>query len=124
MVVLPSGAVSACFEVHDTRHPLAKDLIIGSLQDGHLRLDEERWRMIVSRTVDKISYCNDCFCKYSCAGDCIGKTFASDTIGNFQSSPRCRLNRELTKHLLLSSIAASDGVWIGELEEPEADEYE
>jgi uncharacterized protein len=111
LVVLSGGELSTCVEVHDTNHPMARDFIIGKIVDDQVTIDVEQWRRIVSRTVNNISYCKDCFCKYHCAGDCIRKTFSAKSEDSFKPSPRCRLNRELTKFLLLKKIATSDGLW-------------
>ena len=51
-LVLPTGELSACFEVHSPDHPLAPDMLIGRLQDDRLLLDEARWRRISGRQME------------------------------------------------------------------------
>lgn len=113
LVLLPSGEVSACFEVHNLKHPLASSLIIGKLNAGGLDLRTERWQCIMARQADAIPFCHDCFCKYHCAGDCLGKTFDAQDRAGFRPSVRCRINRELLKYLLAKKIAAQAGLWLG-----------
>ena len=115
LVLLQTGDVSACFEVHSRNHPLATNLIIGRLSHGEVAINRRRWRLIAGRTADRIAFCRDCFCRYHCAGDCLAKTFSSDRAGHFRPSPRCAINRELTKRLLVRKIADGHGIWMGNL---------
>ncbi len=50
-------------------------------------IDEEKLRRIRALTVDHYPECEDCFCKYTCAGDCPDLRFIS--------KPNCELTREL-----------------------------
>jgi uncharacterized protein len=113
LVLLPTGEVSSCFEVHNLKHPLAGSLIIGQLAETGLELRVQRWQCIMARKVDAIPYCRDCFCKYHCAGDCLGKTFDAKNSAGFRPSVRCRINRELLSYLLAKKVAAHAGLWLG-----------
>ena len=113
LVLLPTGEVSACFEVHNLKHPLAGSLIIGKLGESGVELRAQRWQCIMARQVDAIPYCRDCFCKYHCAGDCLGKTFDAKNAAGFRPSVRCRINRELLSYLLAKKVAARAGLWLG-----------
>jgi len=112
LIVLPTGEVSTCFEVYSPEHPLAKHLLIGKIEDNGLKIDKKKWRRIACRTVDRIYYCGDCFCKFSCAGDCLAKTFDCRGSSLFKPSIRCKINQELTKYLLLKKIAQGRGLWM------------
>lgn len=114
LVVLQTGEVSACFEVHNVHHPLAWHFLVGRLQDGQLELDRRRWLRLANRTGDRIRFCSDCFCKFHCAGDCLGKTYCAGGVDRFRPSPRCVINQELTKHLLARKMAQHHGMWLGQ----------
>lgn len=114
LVVLQTGEVSTCFEVHNVRHPLARHFLVGRLQDGQIELDRRRWLRIANRTGDRIRFCSDCFCKFHCAGDCLGKTYCAGGVDRFRPSPRCVINQELTKHLLVRKMAQHHGMWLGQ----------
>lgn len=114
LVVLQTGEVSTCFEIHNVNHPLAQDFIFGRIRDRKLSFDEEKWRKTVSRNVQEIPYCHNCFCKFHCAGDCIARTFSSRNASHFKPSVRCKINRELTKYLILKKISQGNGFWVGE----------
>ncbi len=115
LVVTPSGELSACFEVYSRTHPLADRFYFGRLgADGSLDIDFKKLHELLDpRDPDRLSYCRDCFVKWSCAGDCLSKTFSISGGQNFRPSPRCRVNRELTRFLLLGKIAAGGGFWSG-----------
>lgn len=115
LIVLPTGDVSTCFEVHSKEHPLSQQLLIGRIGE-RLEIDKDKWKMIAFRTVEKISFCEDCFCKFHCAGDCLGKTFDCRSSNLFKPSIRCKINQELTKYLLIKKIARNKGLWIGKYE--------
>jgi len=112
LIVLPTGEISSCFEIHNVNHPLANDFIFGRIQNGRLYFDEKRWHDTISCTIENISYCMDCFCKYHCAGDCLTKSFHRADGTDFKPSFRCKINRELTKHFILKEIAKNNGIWI------------
>jgi len=112
LIVLPTGEISTCFEVYSKEHPLAQQLLIGKISEG-LEIDKEKWKKIAFRTVEKIPYCEDCFCKFHCSGDCLGKTFDCRSSSLFKPSIRCKINQELIKYLLIKRIAQNRGLWIG-----------
>jgi len=118
LIVLPTGEISTCFEVYSKEHPLAEQLLIGVISEG-LEIDKEKWKKIAFRTVEKIPYCKDCFCKFHCAGDCLGKTFDCRNNSLFKPSIRCKINQELIKYLLIKRIAQNKGLWIGKCEAKE-----
>jgi len=114
LVLTPEGDVTTCFEIYSRRHPHCERFFVGQYQpDAGFVIDEEKLHRHFARTVDRLPYCEACFCKWHCAGDCAAKTFAEDN-GGFQSSERCRINCELTKYLLLKRIQESPGsIWLG-----------
>ncbi len=117
LVVTPRGELTACFEVYSSRHPLARHFFFGRIDEsGRPVLDKNKLRSLLdSRAPERLEYCRECFCKWHCAGDCMAKTFSESGPDKFKPTPRCRVNRELTKYLLLKYISSGGGVWRGSL---------
>lgn len=114
LVVTPEGDITTCFETYSREHPLSKHFIVGTYKgDGQFSFDEEKIRHHFSRTIERIPYCEACFCKWHCAGDCAIKTLSEETIDGFHSTERCFVNQELTKHILLNKIQEDGGlIWV------------
>ena len=110
------GSVSACYEVFVEDVPYARRFIYGrydhsrqTFQFALSVLDHLR-----KRTVDRSAFCEGCFCKWSCGGDCYYKSLAVHGDGPFQGTDRCHIIRELTKDQLLAKIESSGGFcWQG-----------
>ncbi|NIM91423.1 MAG: radical SAM protein [Candidatus Aminicenantes bacterium] len=113
-VVTPEGDVTTCFETYGRDHPLGDQFIVGRFRrDAGFSLHKKKIEDHFNRTVEDISYCEGCFCRWHCAGDCAIKTYSEETPEGFQPTRRCYLNQELTKFLLLKNIKESQGlVWI------------
>jgi uncharacterized protein len=62
-------------------------------------------------SVQQREFCQGCFAKWTCAGDCYHKALTISGPGEFQGSDRCHITRELTKDQLLEKIAASGGLF-------------
>lgn len=112
LVVTPDGDVTTCFEVYGRAHPLSHQFIVGDYKgNGEFSIDKDRIQNHLFRTIQHIPYCEDCFCKWHCAGDCAIKTISGDT-GGFQPTDRCMVNQELTKFLILNKIKENKGlIW-------------
>ena len=115
-VVTPEGDVTTCFETYGREHPLSQQFFVGTYQGkGDFLIDEEKLRRHFDRTIQRISYCEQCFCKWHCAGDCAIKTVAGKNGEGFRPSARCLANQELSKFLILEKIQASGGLlWINQ----------
>jgi uncharacterized protein len=113
-IVTPDGDVTTCFETYGRDHPLSDQFIVGRFQrDAGFNLYKRKINDHFNRTVEDISYCDGCFCRWHCAGDCAVKTYSMETGEGFQPTRRCYLNQELTKFLLLKNIKESGGlIWI------------
>lgn len=57
------------------------------------------------------AFCQGCFAKWTCAGDCYHKALTVSGNEEFQGSDRCHITRELTKDQILAKIAASGGLF-------------
>lgn len=112
LVVMQSGEVTCCFEVHGPGHPLARDLVLGRLDEHGLQVDESRWRSLTTRTSESLEHCRDCLCRYHCQGDCLSRTLGAGAGDEAVPSVRCDINRRITAFLLLKGIERMGGVWL------------
>ena len=64
-----------------------------------------------SQSVDNRAFCEGCFAKWTCGGDCYHKSLAVNGPGEFQGTDRCHIIRELTKDQILAKVAESGGLF-------------
>jgi len=117
LIVNHDSELTACYEVYDREHALSDLFFYGTLdENGELHIDKAKRTRLSDKIEARKARCRekDCFCYYHCAGDCPPKAFHAEKIGHDGFSPRCRLNRELTKELLLNYVEKSGSVWHGE----------
>ena len=119
LIITPDGDVTTCFETYSREHPLSQKFIVGSYNKrGQFSIDNVKLRSHFSHTVQNISYCESCFCKWHCAGDCATKTSSNGSEGGHYPTDRCLVNQELTKFMILKRIKESEGlIWIDENKE-------
>jgi len=110
--VSPAGNISACHEVADEHQPWAERFFYGraSTEPSGYRFDEPVYTALRAQTVDRLDYCDGCFAKWNCAGDCYHKALHWDPA-DFAGAGRCEITRALTKDQILEKIAASGGVF-------------
>jgi uncharacterized protein len=111
LIVTPAGDVVTCYEVVDDRHPLAAISTVGHLDPGRLVHDRDKRSALRARVADRRARCVDCYCFWTCAGDCYVRAFRPGPDGHLARGERCRMNRTLTSELLLRLIAEAGGVW-------------
>ena len=121
LIVTPQGSLVACYEMTNPAHPLISLCTVGRLEAGQVLVDQARREALLSRLAERRAECRDCFCYWHCGGDCHAKALYPGADTTPITSARCRMNREITTHLLLSYIAASGdgpagtpGVWRGQ----------
>lgn len=93
------GNVSACYEVFLETLPRAERFY------GRFDADEQQFRFELPvlnkvprrQTVDQHPFCDGCFAKWSCGGDCYHKAMAVNGTPEFKGTDRCHLIRELTQ---------------------------
>lgn len=104
--VMPEGVVSSCFEVCDPEDPRAEIFHYGyfDARIGKYVFDDEKIRSLRRLTVDNIAYCQDCFCRWHCAGDCPAKVVERAGRLAHSGSERCKINREITLQQLIYII--------------------
>lgn len=111
--VTADGSVSSCYEVFLEGDPRAETFLYGryDASAATYRFDADVLDRLRRRTVDQLPYCQGCFAKWSCGGDCFHKALA---VGgpDFQGTERCHVIRELTLDQILERISDSGGlVW-------------
>jgi uncharacterized protein len=109
--VTPEGFVSSCFEVTDASDPRAELYHYGRYDENRrgFTIDEDRVARLRRLRVENISQCQDCFCKWHCAGDCLAKALPGTRPEDHVGSPRCSLNREITRFQLESVANRESG---------------
>ncbi len=63
------------------------------------------------QSVEHRPYCQGCFAKWSCGGDCYHKSLTVNGAGEFSGTDRCHITRELTKDQIVEMIAAHGGLF-------------
>lgn len=111
LVVAPGGMIVACYEVASQDHPLYALSSFGAIEGREVRVDQENRARLQGLIAERRATCRDCFCYWSCGGDCYARVFMDESDGHLIKSHRCDLNREITKQLLLNLIEENNGVW-------------
>jgi uncharacterized protein len=119
----PHGNVSSCFEVFSENNDHADEFFYGrpDNDDGyHFNLDT--LNRLRHQAVEHKPFCEGCFAKWHCAGDCHHKSRSVSGEQEFQGSDRCHITRELTKDQILDRIQSAGGLFWHELPEALHDE--
>ena len=103
--VTPDGLVTSCYEVVDAGHPLASEFIYGRFDPGagSFEIDAEKLGRLKTLVVPNKPYCDHCFCRWQCAGDCPVRVRGT-RVDYLSPSPRCGMNQKITAHLLKSLL--------------------
>lgn len=117
LVVNALGNLVACYEVASETHPLAELSIIGQIENGVPAINAPARNRLHDTISERRANCRECFCYWSCAGDCYSRAFLPGEGGHLQRSARCELNRYLLEKLLLNRIAEGNGLWFSDCRE-------
>lgn len=112
LIVTPEGALVACYTTTHSSHPLAPLTTIGRIQDGKIQIDESARTLLHQLMKERRQACRECYCFWSCAGDCFAKYLTPQHGGHLVYDGRCDINRSLLRDLMLQRMAASQGVWM------------
>lgn len=109
----PDGNVSACYEVFSEQSAWAGVFFYGRPDEGTggYRFDAAALEGLRGQAVQHRPYCEGCFARWHCAGDCYHKSLTVNGPGEFAGSDRCHITRELTKDQILARIGAAGGVF-------------
>lgn len=96
--VTPEGYVTSCYEVDDRQDARAELFHYGyydtNQHDFVFNMSKiDRLRKL---HVANLEYCQNCFCKWHCAGDCLAKALKDRQGDSHSGSPRCNINRAIT----------------------------
>lgn len=94
-IVLPDGKVSCCSRVTTLDHELADTFIYGDYNNKHrtFAINKSRLDGLQQLNVHRNDRCQNCFCKWHCAGNCIVRSMSND--GHWDMM--CYVTRELVK---------------------------
>ncbi len=105
--VTPEGWITSCYEVLSTADPFSETFFYGRFNPESKKIDIDHVKRdkLFELSVTNKSFCDKCFCKWHCAGDCAVKSLHSEQITDTAALPdRCYINRELTKDQLIEAI--------------------
>ncbi|MGD2253199.1 MAG: radical SAM protein [Anaerolineales bacterium] len=111
LIVNGAGQVVSCYELTASDHPMQAISVIGNMQSGQVELDLNVRRRLHNLLAQRREACQDCFCYWSCAGDCYVRALPSPDSAPAYRGERCSINRALTEALLLKRIAEGGGIW-------------
>lgn len=105
------GNVSACYSCFSEEDKLAKVFFYGKpdVQSQGYVFDTPALDKLRTWAVRHLDFCQGCFAKWHCAGDCYYNALNVNQPGEFSGSERCHITRELTKDEILERIVASCG---------------
>ena len=93
--VTPDGWLTTCYEVTDASDPRSQTFFFGRIDaEGTLQIDAEKRALLNSLQVENLPFCQDCYGKWHCAGECPAKLGHDDYLGE-RGHDRCQLNRRL-----------------------------
>jgi len=102
--ITPEGFITACFEIASPEDPKSEIFFYGKINEHEeVVIDDRKRKFLHELTVDNLEFCNDCFAKWHCAGDCVAKIGHSDLLGD-RGHDRCELNRQMVKDKLLKIL--------------------
>ena len=96
--VTPLGDVTACYEVSYRSDARSERFFFGhyDYELGDFVFDQKKLDELSKLNVHNIAFCNDCFCRWHCAGDCAAKVLDGISLEEHSGSVRCEINRALT----------------------------
>jgi uncharacterized protein len=117
----PDGNVSACYEAFSEQNEWAKVFFYGrpDRESSGYAFDPAVLENLRRQAVQHRPYCQGCFAKWHCAGDCYHKSLTVGGREEFAGSDRCHITRELTRDQILARIAGAGGLF---WHEPRVDE--
>lgn len=96
--VTPTGDVTACYEVSYASDPRSKRFFFGHFDHelDDFVFDQKVLDELSKLNVHNIRFCDDCFCRWHCAGDCAAKVLDGIGVDEHHGSMRCEISRALT----------------------------
>lgn len=92
MVLTPMGTISACSRVSSPLEKLYDTNIYGSVKDGKIVLDSNKFRSIMDEhNIYTQKMCEHCYAKWNCGGGC---RLFYQSFSNEYVMPKCRFTKE------------------------------
>lgn len=109
--VTPQSDVTSCYEVCSKEDPRSEVFFYGKYDQakGTYIFNEDKLTYLRSRTVNNIPHCEDCFCKYHCAGDCLAKASDGNNLMSIHNTERCKINQTLTMDAIIRILDGTKG---------------
>jgi len=106
LVVTAEGLLTSCYEVTDPQDSRASLFHFGRLdhRSGRFIFNHDKIKRLQALSVENKPYCEKCFCRWHCAGDCAAKLAMLGDAWDPSRSARCRINRELTKDQMMQCL--------------------
>ena len=117
LIVKPNAELVSCYEVTNQDHPLAGISTIGRIENGEVIWDLEVRKNLHTLMAERRESCRDCFCYWTCAGNCYTRTFEPGPQGHLLHGVLCEITRDLVEAQLLMKIAKCGGVWNHQVEQ-------
>ncbi len=114
--ITAEGDVTACFEVGSRDDPRAGRFHYGTYdadRSGFV-FDGAKRASLHRLSVNNMPFCADCFCKFSCSGDCPAKVLGVREPEEHRGSERCEITRALAFDHLKRTLRDAERVYGGE----------
>ena len=103
--VTPGGDITSCYEVSTKKDHRSEIFFYGFIKEGKVHILEDKRKNLISRRIDNLEHCSDCFAKFNCAGDCLAKVLSSSgNMFDTSKNNRCLINRGILLNNLNLSL--------------------
>lgn len=106
LIVSPDGSIDACYLLEKDWLDRGINMRFGKIDEGVFCIDEAALDQIRQLNVFNRTLCQDCFCKYSCAGGCHVNHTTNAAPGTFDDL--CIYTRLITISKLLKELGQDD----------------
>jgi len=100
LIVTPDGYISSCYFVSNAKTPLSNIFMYGIVKNSKVLINQKKLNYLKSRTISRISGCQNCFCKWNCAGNCPYRAAICNGTVFSPFKESCLANQGLIKYLL------------------------
>lgn len=105
IVLTPMGTISSCARVSSPQENLYDKYIYGTIDNGKLIFDEEKFRSIMSScNIYSQAMCDSCFAKWNCGGGCL---LFHHSFNPDYEKVRCDFVRKALKRQLFATLSAT-----------------
>ena len=105
--VTPTGDVTACYEVSYATDPRSARFFFGRFdaREDRFVFDQDKLDALSELNVHNMRFCDNCFCRWHCAGDCAAKVLDGIDVSEHRGSVRCEISRALTLNQISRKLA-------------------